>query len=275
MSTTRKKICLAIGIASIAIASQASAQSDSEYITEGQDINITNDSEVNPFLNLSSKIENITLQNKEKENKLNLIDTEIELQRRNFQQELLPYQMEIQRLQLQKELDNIQNEINNARQQRDNSNNKVPNITLEDIRDRIDTVAADMLEKQQKQIEELKEEKKQIIERKNTFDLKLISESSSGVFAVVANKDGEDFNVALNDTINGWVIEGIDKEREKVVLRKNKELEVLSFDNNVSLIDTSNMNNTVVSSGSGGDKLPENEEEFSEYSWNPENIPSN
>lgn len=201
-----------------------------ENFDEGYNVESEESSEnsSNPFMNLSSNLEQLNLSQREKESELSLVESEIELQRKQFEKEMLPYQMEIERAQVQEQLYDIQNRMQEP--------TPPPSISMNDIEDKIDVVAGEMLRKQEEQIEELEKEKKERIERENTFILKLISENSNdGVYSIISDGEGNDYRVTKGDHANDWEVIGIDKDRMRVVVRKDGETEVISPNNNNNL----------------------------------------
>lgn len=257
------KMYIGIGVISFLLSNQALAQDKNpESNSENEKTEVKND--VNPFLNLSSQVEDIHLKKKEKEGMLELVNTDIELKRRNFQKEILPFQMEIQKLKLQQELNSVQNEIDKNQREKEalaldiqkkkleqkqlelqrksfeKQQNSINDISIEEIQKRIDRAASDIVNKKDAKISELRKQKEKIIRDSNTFKLKLISNNSSGKYATIENKRGDIFNISEDDNVNDWSVEGIDEERNKVILRNGKKVEVLSFKSNVSLIKNNN-----------------------------------
>jgi hypothetical protein len=97
------KTSLVIAISSIMISNIAIAQEDKNNTV----IDNSNESVseiINPFKSLNPNLEEIMMQKKIAEEKLDLIDSQIELEKRNFEREMLPYQQEIQRQQLSSQL---------------------------------------------------------------------------------------------------------------------------------------------------------------------------
>lgn len=210
--------------------------------SDSQDANIESgvyeNKSANPFMNLSSTLEQLQLQQKERDSELSLVESEIELQRREFEKEMLPYQMEIERAQIQEQLYAIQNRMQEPTQP--------PQITMNDIENRIDAVAGQILRQQKEEIQQLEREKKERIERENTFRLKLISENSNdGVYSIITDGEGEDYRITEGDYANDWEVIGIDKESMRVVVRKNGTTEVISPErsNSLSIISMSRSNN--------------------------------
>lgn len=210
--------------------------------SDSQDANIESgvyeDKSANPFMNLSSTLEQLQLKQKERDSELSLVESEIELQRREFEKEMLPYQMEIERAQIQEQLYAIQNRMQEPTQP--------PQITMNDIENRIDAVAGQILRQQKEEIQQLEREKKERIERENTFRLKLISENSNdGVYSIITDGEGEDYRITEGDYANDWEVIGIDKESMRVVVRKNGTTEVISPErsNSLSIISMSRSNN--------------------------------
>lgn len=210
--------------------------------SDSQDANIESgvyeDKSSNPFMNLSSTLEQLQLQQQERDSELSLVESEIELQRREFEKEMLPYQMEIERAQIQEELYAIQNRMQEPSQP--------PQITMNDIENRIDAVAGEILRQQKEEIQQLEREKKERTERENTFRLKLISENSNdGVYSIITDGEGEDYRITEGDYANDWEVIGIDKESMRVVVRKDGITEVVSPErsNSLSIISMSRSSN--------------------------------
>jgi hypothetical protein len=200
-----------------------------EYTYEDNTQSLPSNMTFNPFMNISSTIENMNLQRTEREAELDLVESEIELQRRQFEKEILPIQMEIERARIQEELYSIQS--------RNQAPTPPPSVTLRDIEDRIDVVAGQMLREQKEQIEKLESEKAERERRENTFNLRLISSNSSGLYAVISDGHGEEYRVREGEFANGWNVLGIDKDRMRVVVRKGNTTEVVSpSSESVSLI---------------------------------------
>lgn len=191
-----------------------------EYFFEDDSSQLTSNITFNPFMNISSTIENMNLQRTEREAELELVESEIELQRRQFEKEILPIQMEIERARIQEELYNIQS--------RNQAPTPPPSVTLRDIEDRIDVVAGQMLREQKEQIEKLESEKAERERRENVFNLRLISSNSSGLYAVIHDGHGEEYRVREGEFANGWNVLGIDKDRLRVVVRKGNTTEIIS-----------------------------------------------
>ena len=254
-SINKQKLLIAIGALTFSpfVLSQTGNQENefADYDVSDEVINIDNNSQnlnmesvasedksANPFMNLSSTLEQLQLKQQEKSSQLSLVESEIELQRREFEKEMLPYQMEIERAQIQEELYAIQNRMQEPTQP--------PQVTMNDIENRIDAVAGEILRQQKEEIAKLEEEKQERTERENTFRLRLISENSTdGIFSIITDGEGEDYRVTEGDYANKWEVIGIDKESMRVVVRKNETTEVISPErsNSLSIISMSRSNN--------------------------------
>lgn len=254
-SISKQRLLFAIGaltFSPFALSQTVSQENEfSDYDVSDEVINVESDSQdaniessvyenksANPFMNLSSTLEQLQLQQKERDSELSLVESEIELQRREFEKEMLPYQMEIERAQIQEQLYAIQNRMQEPTQP--------PQITMNDIENRIDAVAGQILRQQKEEIQQLEREKKERIERENTFRLKLISENSNdGVYSIITDGEGEDYRITEGDYANNWEVIGIDKESMRVVVRKNGTTEVISPErsNSLSIISMSRSNN--------------------------------
>jgi hypothetical protein len=265
-SISKQKMLIAIGALtlshSVLAQTQENANQFANYEVEEQDLQLNEEPEsisddqasvyegnqANPFMNLSSTLEQLQLKQQEKDSELNLVESEIELQRRQFEKEMLPYQMEIERAQIQEELYAIQNRMQEPI--------PPPSITMNDIENRIDAVAGEILRQQKEEIAQLEKEKGERIERENTFNLKLISENSKdGVFSIITSGEGEDYRVTEGDYANDWQVIGIDKERMSVVVRKDGKTEVVSPDraSSLSIISMSKSSSQESSDESGSD----------------------
>lgn len=254
-SISKQKLLIAIGALTFSpfVLSQTTNQENefAEYEVSDEVINVGNETQdidikssvyenksANPFMNLSSTLEQLQLEQQERDSELSLVESEIELQRRKFEKEMLPYQMEIERVQIQEALYDIQNRMREPV--------PPPQVTMSDIENRIDAVAGEILRQQKEEIAQLEKEKQQRIERENTFRLKLISENSTdGVFSIITDGEGNDYRITEGDYANDWEVIGIDKESLRVVVRKGGITEVVSPErsNSLSIISMSRNSN--------------------------------
>lgn len=229
-------------------------EADISNAEEYNEINSTEEAEANPFMNLSSTLEKLQLKQRERQSELSLIESEIELQRKEFEKEMLPFQMEIERAKMQQELYDVQDSLQEP--------TPPPSISMDDIENRIDVVAGDLLKQQKNEIEELKEERRQRINRENTFSLKLISRNPDGeVYSIISSAEGEDYKVEEGDFANDWEVLGIDSNNNKVIVSKDGNTEVVSPENNALSIIENNRRQNNNESESGGnedmDNIPE------------------
>lgn len=222
------KKSLVIAISSILFSQVALAQNENNNTSDIKNEESVSDI-INPFKSSNQNLEDVMLQKKMAEEKLDLIDSEIELDKRKFEKEMLPYQQAIQRQQLNAQLYQTQQESS--------PEPEAPRITDNDIQKKIEDVAGSIINEQKETINKLKT---QIVEKntaKNTFNLKLIANNTNETFAIINNSEG-DHRITKGEKVEGWSVIGIDPDNQKVILRKGRKTEVVTpnIQNKVSQI---------------------------------------
>ena len=166
---------------------------------------------MNPFRGNDETVEDIQRKKRIAEEKLQLIEQELEIERRMSEKELLPYQKEIQRQNLFKQL--------HEAQRASTPEPEVPRVTEEDIENRIDQVAGRIIEEKDEKINQLSKQIVQQDKAKNTFNLKLIARDGNEPFAIISNSDG-DHRVYSGDTVAGWKVVAISQDTNTVLVKK-------------------------------------------------------
>lgn len=202
---------------SIDVASGMEIQNSDTQGNQG-DIQELNEELINPFRGNSETVEDIQRKRRIAEEKLELIEQELEIERKMSEKELLPYQKEIQRQNLFKQL--------HEAQKASTPEPEVPRVTEKDIENRIDEVAGRVIEEKDEKINQLSQQIVQQDKARNTFNLKLVARDGDELFAIISNSNG-DHKVYSGDEVSGWKVMAISQDSNTVLVKKGSRKEIV------------------------------------------------